>query len=77
MDIHGVIDEIYSRAGLAVTPTARAAFAQYDARRPPGHFGSHDYDPSRWAVTPELVAEHFGDYLNIFPEIGQTAAKGA
>ena len=76
-DIHGVVDEIYSQAGLTVTPTARAAFEQYDGRRPSGHFGSHDYDPSRWAVSPELVAEHFGDYLNAFPEFGPAAAKGA
>ncbi|WP_082945943.1 sulfotransferase [Mycobacterium sp. E1747] len=76
-DIHGVIDEIYSRAGRTVTPAARAAFEQYDARRPPGHFGTHDYDPSRWGVTRELVAEHFGDYEKAFPELGRTTATGA
>ncbi|AFC53187.1 sulfotransferase family protein [Mycobacterium paraintracellulare] len=75
-DIHGVIGEIYSRAGLTIAPTARAAFERYDAHRPSGHFGSHDYDPSRWAVTLELVAEHFGDYLDAFPEVGRPAAKG-
>lgn len=75
-DIHGVIEEIYSRAGITITSAARAAFEQYDSRRPSGHFGSHDYDPSRWAVTPELVAEHFDDYLNAFPEFGPAAGKG-
>jgi hypothetical protein len=76
-DIHGVIDEIYSRAELTITPAASAAFEQYDSRRPSGHFGSHEYDPSRWAVSPQLVADHFGAYLNAFPEYGHTAVKGA
>jgi Sulfotransferase family len=68
-DIDGVVAEIYRRAGRPVTDESRAAFGAYNARRPAGYFGAHDYRPSRWGVTPELVGECFSGYLNVFPQL--------
>lgn len=68
-DIDGVVAEIYRRAGRPVTDESRTAFEAYNARRPAGHFGAHDYQPSRWGVTPELVDECFAAYLNAFPQL--------
>ena len=71
-DIDGVVAEIYRRAGRTVTPEAQAAFDVYNARRPSGHFGAHEYDPSRWGVTPGLVHECFEAYHAAFPELDPT-----
>jgi len=71
-DIDGVVAEIYRRAGRTVTPEAQAAFDVYNARRPSGHFGAHEYDPSRWGVTPGLVHECFDAYHAAFPELDPT-----
>ncbi|ORV54356.1 hypothetical protein AWC05_17275 [Mycobacterium florentinum] len=68
-DIDGVVSEVYRRAGRSITDESRAAFAAYNARRPEGHFGAHDYRPSRWGVTPEMVEECFAGYLNAFPQL--------
>jgi hypothetical protein len=68
-DIDGVVDEIYRRAGRVVTDQSRAAFEAYNARRPEGHFGAHDYQPSRWGVTPDLVGDCFAAYLDAFPQL--------
>jgi len=68
-DINGVVAEIYRRAGRSITDQARAAFDAYNARRPEGHFGAHEYKPTRWGVTPDLVGECFGAYLAEFPEL--------
>ncbi|TAM65659.1 sulfotransferase [Mycobacterium sp.] len=68
-DINGVVAEIYRRAGRAITDEARAAFDAYNARRPEGHFGAHEYKPTRWGVTADLVGECFEAYLAEFPEL--------
>jgi hypothetical protein len=68
-DIDGVVAEVYRRAGRTITDESRAAFDAYNARRPAGHFGAHDYLPSRWGVTPELVEECFTAYLDAFPRL--------
>ncbi|CDO90356.1 hypothetical protein AWC29_26065 [Mycobacterium triplex] len=68
-DIDGVVAEIYRRAGRRVTDEARAAFYEYNTRRPAGHFGAHDYRPSRWGVTTDLVGECFGAYFDAFPRL--------
>jgi hypothetical protein len=68
-DIDDVVTEIYRRAGRPITDEARAKFDAYNGRRRQGHFGAHDYHPSRWAVTPELVRERFGAYLEAFPHL--------
>jgi hypothetical protein len=70
-DIDGVVAEIYRRAGRSVTDESRAAFEAYNARRPAGHFGAHDYEASRWGVTPGLVGECFAAYLNAFPQLAR------
>ncbi|BDB44271.1 MULTISPECIES: sulfotransferase family protein [Mycobacterium] len=68
-DINGVVTEIYRRAGRPITDEAQAAFDAYNARRPEGHFGAHEYKPTRWGVTPDLVRECFTAYLAEFPEL--------
>jgi hypothetical protein len=68
-DIDGIVAEIYQRAGRPITAEARAAFDAYNSRRPEGHFGAHSYEPSRWGVTDELVAESFAAYRAAFPEL--------
>lgn len=71
-DINGVVTEIYRRAGRPVTDQSRAASDSYNARRPAAHFGAHDYEPSRWGVTQDLVGECFTAYLNAFPQLAST-----
>jgi hypothetical protein len=71
-DINGVVAEIYRRAGRTVTAEAQASFDAYNARRPSGHFGAHQYDPSRWGVTPGLVHDCFEAYHAAFPELDPT-----
>src|SRR5262249_55433393 len=68
-DVDGVVAEVYRRAGRSVTDEAHAAFDAYNARRPEGHFGAHEYHPSRWGVTPDLVGECFAAYHNAFPQL--------
>jgi hypothetical protein len=68
-DFDAVLHEIYERADRPVTPEAQAGFEAYTARRPAGYFGSHEYDPDRWGVTHELVAESFAQYLDAFPQL--------
>jgi hypothetical protein len=61
-DVIGVITEIYTRAGRPVTEAALAAFDAYDARRPAGHFGTHDYSAEQFGLDPAGIADRFGGY---------------
>lgn len=65
-DAAGVIGEIYARAGRTVTREAAEAFAAYEARRPAGHFGRHEYSLERFGLTEARIEEAFAGYYERF-----------
>jgi hypothetical protein len=64
-----LIEEIYARAGRAVTPEARTAFDEYAARRPRGFFGNYTSDMSRYGITDREIETAFAAYLDYFPRL--------
>ncbi|MET0985660.1 MAG: sulfotransferase [Steroidobacteraceae bacterium] len=64
-----VIEEIYARAGRAVTPAARYAFERYDAHRPQDFFGKHEYSKERYGLTDAHIEKAFANYLSRFPRV--------
>jgi hypothetical protein len=71
-DARSVIARVYEQAGRELTPEASAAFADYDARRPEGHFGKHEYTAERFGLTGDRIAAEFADYYDRFPEMRGT-----
>lgn len=65
----GVIAAVYAKAGKELTTEAAAAFAAYEARRPEGHFGEHEYTAERFGLTSEGIAAEFTEYYDRFPEM--------
>jgi NAD(P)-dependent dehydrogenase (short-subunit alcohol dehydrogenase family) len=68
-DARSVIARVYEKAGRELTPEASAAFADYEARRPEGHFGRHEYTAERFGLTGDRIAAEFVDYYDRFPEM--------
>jgi NAD(P)-dependent dehydrogenase (short-subunit alcohol dehydrogenase family) len=68
-DARSVIARVYEKAGRELTSEASAAFAAYDARRPEGHFGKHEYTAERFGLTGDRIAAEFADYYDRFPEM--------
>ncbi len=68
---HGidVIAQIYARAGRELTPAARKAFADYEARRPQSHFGTYDYTMERFGLSKEKIHQRFAGYIKRFPRV--------
>jgi NAD(P)-dependent dehydrogenase (short-subunit alcohol dehydrogenase family) len=62
----GVAHEIYAHAGRTLSPEAEAAFAAYEAMRPPGHFGRHEYTTERYGLDLDRIDERFADYRALF-----------
>jgi NAD(P)-dependent dehydrogenase (short-subunit alcohol dehydrogenase family) len=65
-DAAGVIGEVNARAGRTVTEQAAEAFAAYEARRPPGHFGRHEYTLERFGLTEARIEAAFAGYYERF-----------
>jgi hypothetical protein len=69
-----ILDSLYDRAGVELTPGVRKRFDQYLAGNPRGKHGSIRYDLQRhFGVTPEDVRSRFDFYFDRFdvrPEVG-------
>ena len=68
---HGidVIAQVYARAGRELTPEARKAFADYEARRPQSHFGTYDYTMEQFGLSKEKIHQRFAAYIKRFPRV--------
>lgn len=64
-----VIAAVYAHAGRAITPAARQAFVEYEARRPQSHFGSYDYSMEHFGLSDEKIRQRFAAYLARFPRV--------
>jgi len=63
----GMVTRIYERAGLPMTPGARAELARYVADNPRGKHGQVVYDLRRdFGIEPAAVRERFGFYFERF-----------
>ena len=66
----GAALEILSTAGLEVTATARAQFAEYLAGNPRGKDGKVVYDlRADFDVDPNDLYDRFAFYFDAFPQI--------
>ena len=66
-DDFGMVGRIYERAGLPMTPGARAELARYVADNPRGKHGQVVYDLRRdFGIEPAAVRERFGFYFERF-----------
>jgi hypothetical protein len=62
-----ILDEVYAKAGLPLTPQARAALEHFLAAHPRGKAGQVIYDLQRdFAVDPGVLRERFGFYFERF-----------
>jgi len=69
-----VLESLYDRAGVELTPGVRKSFERYVNSNPRGKHGSIRYDLQRhFGVTPEDVRSRFDSYFDRFdvrPEVG-------
>ncbi|MGD9659812.1 MAG: sulfotransferase [Porticoccaceae bacterium] len=65
-DVIGVIAKIYKSAGRELTPEALAAFNDYNARRPKGHWGSYEYSADHYGLSLEAIDERYAAYRQRF-----------
>jgi hypothetical protein len=64
----GMLARIYEKAGLPLTPAARAAFDAFLAANPRGKHGQVRYDlRADFGLEPAVVRKRFGAYLARFP----------
>jgi len=64
----GMVERIYRRAGVEMTPAARRALADFVARHPRGKFGQVVYDlRDDFGVHPDALRERFRFYFERFP----------
>jgi Sulfotransferase family len=67
-DVRSVIDAVYAKAGLTVSPEAAAKFAAWE-RDSPHEPGRHKYSLEHALLNDEIIEEHFGGYLaRFFPD---------
>jgi NAD(P)-dependent dehydrogenase (short-subunit alcohol dehydrogenase family) len=69
-DALGVIADVYERAGREMTAEADAALRGYEARRPQGHFGRHEYSAERFGLDAEQIDARFAAYRERFVAMG-------
>jgi hypothetical protein len=73
-----VLESLYERAGVELTPGVRKRFEQYVGSNPRGKHGSIRYDLQRhFGVTPEEVRSRFEFYFDRFdvrPEVSSRAS---
>jgi len=65
-DVVGVIGKIYKYAGRELTPEAMAAFNDYNARRPKGHWGSYEYSSDHYGLSLDAIDERYAAYRKRF-----------
>jgi hypothetical protein len=69
-----ILESLYERAAVELTPGVRKSFDRYLASNPRGKHGSIRYDLQRhFGVTPEEVRSRFDFYFDRFdvqPEVG-------
>jgi hypothetical protein len=69
-----ILESLYDRAGVELTPGVRKSFGRYLDKNPRGKHGSIRYDLQRhFGVTPEEVRSRFDFYFDRFdvrPEVG-------
>jgi hypothetical protein len=64
----GMVARIYAKAGLPMTPAARAALAAYGSANPRGKHGQVRYDlKGDFGLEPGELRRRFGAYLSRFP----------
>jgi hypothetical protein len=67
-DSAAVLKQIYSKAGLSLTPAALAQLHEFLAAHPRGQYGQVQYNLKRdFALRPEAIRERFQFYLDRFP----------
>jgi len=60
------IRSIYDHFALPLSPDAEAAMTRYVRDNPRGKHGAHEYDLSRYGLTPEAVRSRFAWYIDRF-----------
>lgn len=74
-----VLEALYGRAGIELTPGVRKSFERYLGSNPRGKHGAIRYDLHRhFGVTPEDVRSRFDFYFNRFdirPEVGSRVGE--
>lgn len=65
-DVSQVIERIYQRAGRELSDEAVAAFRDYEARRPQGHWGSYDYSAAHYGLSADAIDDRFAEYRRRF-----------
>lgn len=74
-----VLESLYERAGVELTPAVRKSFDRYLSGNPRGKHGSIRYDLQRhFGVTPEEVRSRFDFYFDRFdvrPEVSSRAGE--
>jgi hypothetical protein len=69
-----MVERIYERNGLAMTPEARGDLDSYMADNPRGKHGRIDYDLRRdFGLDPDEVRSRFGYYFERFPVVAEPA----
>lgn len=64
----GMVEKIYARAGLPMTPDARAQLQQFIADHPRGKHGRITYNLEQdFGVDPDALRDRFGFYFAQFP----------
>jgi hypothetical protein len=67
-DSDAVLKQIYSKAGLSLTPAALAQLHEFLAAHPRGKYGQVQYNLRRdFGLQPEAIRERFQFYLDRFP----------
>lgn len=62
-DPMGVVEGIYRRFDLTLSPAAKAAMQQWIAQNPQGKFGHHRYKTEEFGLDPEEIRRSFADYI--------------
>lgn len=60
----GVVESVYSRFGLAMDDSARAALQAHIDANPKGKHGKHEYDLAEYGLTSAMIDERFAFYTS-------------
>lgn len=58
-----VIEDIYQRFGLTLSPAAEDAMRDWLAMNPQGKFGQHRYETGALGLDPAYIRQRFADYI--------------
>jgi hypothetical protein len=62
-DPMAVVQGVYHRFGLDLSPAAEAAMRQWIAKNPQGKFGRHVYKTEEYGLDPDDIRRRFADYI--------------